>query len=149
MKSHRIVAMSLIAALGFGFAQAADVIATLSDMSGSVLVNQGREFVAAQPGAGLVPGDRVLARQGSEATLTFADGCKSSVAPGTMVTIPDMSPCKGGDLLVQSTNPGNSGALGVAGGAPDLSGAAIPLLAFFTTVTVGAILDNQRDTASP
>ncbi len=107
------VALASIAACAFAAAvQAQDPVATLSATQGNILVNQGSQFVPADPGLALMPGDRVLAQANGNAELTFRDGCKASVLAGTMVTVPSTSTCKGGVLLVQNTNPALTGALG-------------------------------------
>jgi hypothetical protein len=123
MKHYSIAFACLALACGVGSAAfAADnTAATLTAVRGDVEINQGVEFVPGKVGDLLVAGDRVMAvRRDSAGEVTFNDGCKLKVEPRTVVTIPDSKNCKGGFALVQSTNPGETGALGggSVGGAP-------------------------------
>lgn len=115
---YGIVFTGLALACGLGSpAYAANTEATLSAAEDNVMINQGAQFVPAQVGNLLAAGDRVMVAQGRAAEVTFNDGCKLKVQPGTVVTIPSASTCKGGVALVQSTNPGQTGALGASAGA--------------------------------
>ena len=121
MKHYSIAFACLALACGGGSAAyAAETAATLTAARGDVMINQGVEFVPAQVGNLLVAGDRVMAARDSAAEVTFNDGCKLKVQPGTVVTIPPSSTCNGCVALVENTNPGQAGPLGgsVGGGAP-------------------------------
>ena len=155
------LAFAAIAACAFAATvQAQDPVATLSATQGNILVNQGSQFVPADPGIALVPGDRVLAPAGANAELTFtADGCKASVLSGTMVTVPSTSTCKGGTLLVQNTNPALTGALGAgtatAAGTGAFAGATAAGTAAFAVAlggslyTVGHNIEQANDDDRP
>lgn len=98
------------------FALSAPVLAataTLSQASPGVLVNQGEQFQPAQPGQVLGTGDRVMVPGAGTALLTFDDGCQSQLQPDTLVTIPETSPCKGGQLVTQQVTPQGPTQVGV------------------------------------
>jgi hypothetical protein len=153
------LAFAAIAACAFAATvQAQDPVATLSATQGNILVNQGSQFVPADPGLALMPGDRVLAQANGNAEITFtADGCKASVLSGTMVTVPSTSTCKGGMLLVQNTNPAMTGALGAgtAAGTGAFAGAsAVGTAAFAVALggslyTVGHNIEQANDDDRP
>jgi hypothetical protein len=79
--------------------------ASLADVSGSVLVNRGEQFVAGTDGDVLGAGDRVMAMEGSTATLRFDDGCDVTVEGGTVVTLDEGSPCAGWLLATEAVAP--------------------------------------------
>ena len=90
------------------FALSAPVLAataTLSQASPGVLVNLGEQFQPGRPGQVLGTGDRVMVPGGGAAILTFEDGCQSQLQPDTLVTIPETSPCQGGQLVTQQVTP--------------------------------------------
>ena len=91
----------LFSSLGFtGAAVAAETAANLNDISGSVLANQGKAFIAAVPGQALAAGDRVMLMQGAGARMQFNDGCDVRLEGGTIITVPAVSTCAGGALDV-------------------------------------------------
>jgi hypothetical protein len=115
MKHYSIAFACLALACGVGSAASAadNTVATLTAVKGDLEINQGVEFVPGKVDDKLVAGDRVMAvRRDSAGEVTFNDGCKLKVEPRTVVTIADSKNCKGGFALVQSTNPGETGALG-------------------------------------
>ena len=69
--------------------------ATLQSVSGPVLINRGTGYKSATTGAEAKTGDVVIARPGASAQLVYADGCKTAVRPGSVVTIGAESPCAG------------------------------------------------------
>ena len=71
---YKLVAIS-VAFLCAGSALAASSVATINVTNGSVLVNQGKQFVTAQPSQVLAAGDRVMVMEGGKATTNYADGC--------------------------------------------------------------------------
>ena len=95
------IAASLFAASAF----AADSVATLSSQEGTVLVNQGEEFITANDNQSLKAGDRVMLMEGASAEITFADGCALPLVAGSLVDIPAVSPCAGGVANVQKMGP--------------------------------------------
>jgi hypothetical protein len=86
--------------------------ATMTDIEGSVSVNQGTEYVPARKDMRLKPGDRVMIREGGEVTIVFDDECRREVEENKIVTIPERSPCAGGVLAEQSLQPGGGSAIG-------------------------------------
>lgn len=95
------IAASLFAAS----AVAADPVATLSSQEGNVLVNQGEEFTTAADNQALMAGDRVMLMEGASAEITFADGCAFPLVAGSLVDIPEVSPCAGGVATTQKLGP--------------------------------------------
>jgi hypothetical protein len=90
------------AVLGFGLssgaALAADAVAaplqaTLKETTGSVLVNQGEQFVELAPGTMLKPGDRVMSMEDSKALIRYFDDCEVEVEEGNVYTIDERLPC--------------------------------------------------------
>jgi len=120
-------------------AAAIEPTATVNAITGSVLVNQGKQFVPVQSGQALVAGDRVMVMQDSGAALRFTDGCDVRLEGGTIVTVPTMSTCVGGQLEV-SRLAGNTtmASTGVGGGW---------ILAGVGTLAIGTIL--SEGTVSP
>lgn len=82
--SRSIIALGLLLSAGSAFAQPA---ATLSGLKGSVLVNQGKQFVSADSGQLLVVGDRVMVMEGGKAKLSFADGCVQELPAGSLAVV--------------------------------------------------------------
>ena len=79
-----------ILALGFALVAgtaAAQPAATLSGIEGSVLVNQGKQFVSAESGQLLVVGDRVMVMEGSGAKLSFSNGCVQTLPAGSLAVV--------------------------------------------------------------
>lgn len=96
MKTTWIMAFGL--GLLSGGVSAADAVsaplqATLKEITGSVLVNQGEQFVELAPGTDLKPGDRVMAMEDSKALVHFFDGCDVEVEAGNVYTIDERLPC--------------------------------------------------------
>lgn len=81
------LAFALTIALAASAGVAAQPAATLASAKGSVLVNQGKQFVSAQAGQLLTAGDRVMIMQGGSATLRFADGCVKNLDSGSMLLV--------------------------------------------------------------
>ncbi len=89
---------ALVLAMGVGRAQAADAVAaplqaTLKEVTGSVLVNQGEQFVELAPGTQLKPGDRVMSMEDSKALVRYFDDCEVEVEEGNVYTIDERLPC--------------------------------------------------------
>ncbi|GAB2496080.1 FecR family protein [Arenimonas alkanexedens] len=95
----------LIAALSATPALAAEPAAILSTQEGTVLVNQGDEFVTATENQALVAGDRVLVMEGARAEITFTDGCVLPLPEGSMLDLPAVSTCAGATAQLQKIGP--------------------------------------------
>ena len=77
----------LTALLSASIAYAGDPSITLSGQDGTVLVNSGKQFISAHAGQTLAPGDRILVMKGGKATLSYPNGCVSTVNPGSLVDV--------------------------------------------------------------
>jgi type V secretory pathway adhesin AidA len=86
-------------ALALAFSGAASA-ATLSSTNGSVMVNQGKQFVSAQKGQALAAGDRVMVMQDGSAVVRFDDGCDVTIDGGSVAVLPAVSTCAGGKMEV-------------------------------------------------
>ncbi|PZO06768.1 MAG: hypothetical protein DCF27_12080 [Lysobacteraceae bacterium] len=117
---------ALFAAPAFA-AETAEPAATLSAQQGTVLVNQGDEFITASEAQPLLAGDRVMVMEGGSAEITFTDGCVLPLESGSLLEVPALSTCAGTVASVQSIGPSYAEALG--GGSPVGWG---PILTFGT-----------------
>ncbi|HEY6544274.1 MAG TPA: hypothetical protein VIZ64_05220 [Dokdonella sp.] len=137
----------LIAAAG---GVAAQDVASITASEGTVLVNQGEQFVAVQSGQSVKAGDRVMASDGASANVRYPDGCDLRIAPGTLVTVPAVSPCAGGVPIVQNAAPAGTGAVGAgatAGG--NVATAAWIAGGVLAGVAVYHLVEDDDDTSSP
>lgn len=103
---------AILAALFAAPAFAAEPVATLSAQQGTVLVNQGDEFVTATESQALLAGDRVMVMEGGSAELTFTDGCVLPLVSGSLVDVPETSTCAGAVANVQNIGPSYAQAVG-------------------------------------
>jgi len=91
---------------------AAVATATLTNQDGTVLVNQGEQFITATDAQTLSVGDRVLVMEGGAAEITFADGCVLPLESGSMVSVPEASTCAGTVAQVERIGPSYAQAVG-------------------------------------
>ena len=105
------ITLALLSSTANAQAQA-DPVASASVVTGRVQVNQGEKFLPMRPGQQLKAGDRVMAMDDSQATISFADGCTLVVEEQTIVTVPATSTCAGGIANVQGIAPAGSSAVG-------------------------------------
>ena len=86
-----------IACLGMTFsaaaAEAPSANSTLREMSGHVSVNQGTEFFPASLDMRLKPGDKVMVKGKSSATIIFDDQCRLDIEANKVVTVSEQSAC--------------------------------------------------------
>ncbi len=84
--SPLLLAVALSAAAG---AQAAEkiVLASLGDVNGKVMINQGRGYVAARAGMEVSVGDRVIALEGASAQVLYKDGCVTSLKERNLLPV--------------------------------------------------------------
>jgi hypothetical protein len=94
----------------------ADSVATMGGTVGDVKINQGVEFVQAEPGQAVNAGDRILVMEGGSASITYSDGCEMKIPGGSLVTVPATSTCKGAQAHSQQIAPSDSGPVGSAAG---------------------------------
>jgi hypothetical protein len=106
------VAASLLATSAFAAEPAAQSVATLSGQEGTVLVNQGEQFITAADAQALQAGDRVMVMEGGSAILVFNDGCELVLGSGSLATIPAESTCDGAVASVQQIGPSYAQAVG-------------------------------------
>ena len=102
----------ILSALIAAPALAVEPVATLSAQEGTVLVNQGDQFITATSGQSLKAGDRVMIMEGGTAQVTFLDGCNIALGSGSLVEVPALSTCAGGVANVQSIGPSYAQAIG-------------------------------------
>lgn len=111
----RTVAMFSALVLAAPAFAADESVAVLSAQTGTVLVNQGEEFITASDAQPLMAGNRVMVMEGGSAQLTFLDGCVLAVASGSLLDVPATSTCAGTVASVQVIGPSYAQAVG----APD------------------------------
>ena len=79
--------------LGLGAVSAAEPVGTLSRVEGFAFVSQGAQYVAGREGMSLKEGDRVMVMDGGNAIISFADGCKYSLADNEVLSLGGTSTC--------------------------------------------------------
>jgi hypothetical protein len=91
----RAISFGLIlsAALGAVAAHAADRVAMLAAVEGTVLVSNKEGMAAGFKGQALAPGARVVATSKSRATIVYNDGCDVSIDENSRTTIRSGVPC--------------------------------------------------------
>jgi hypothetical protein len=68
-------------------------VATLSDISGSVLVDSGKGFQKVSSAAEVQPGSRVLVSKNSKATIAYAAGCSTALTGNSITTVAGADAC--------------------------------------------------------
>ncbi|HET9159013.1 MAG TPA: hypothetical protein VFN88_00240, partial [Caulobacteraceae bacterium] len=71
----------------------------VSSVSGAVAITQGGQTSALTSSTVLRPGDRVIAMDGGQAQVKFADGCVMHVQAKSMATVGATSPCAASGLV--------------------------------------------------
>jgi hypothetical protein len=107
-----LVATSLLLSSGAFAADAAPSTAVLGKQQGTVLVNQGEEFITAGDAQALKAGDRVMVMEGGSADILFPDGCVLPLSAGSMAVIPEVSTCAGSVAAVEQIGPAYAQAVG-------------------------------------
>ena len=125
MKLKTISSLLAASTIMVSGAAIADSQATLSNISGEVLVNQGESYITAQEGMPLNSGDQLMVMDGGQARVEFTDGCLHNMKGGDLYRISDKSACvvdASEQTGPQYTQQQGSYAvpLGVAAGAPVL-----------------------------
>ena len=138
-----------IATLGLAFAASAYAapVATLTEIKGNVLVNQGEEFRPATKGMRLNPGDRIMVQDDSAARLKFDDECPYPIGENKIVTVPEKSNCAGGEPLVQELEPTGGAAPGGATGTSN-RGVGI-MVGVVTAIDLWWLNEDDSDIVSP
>jgi len=70
--------------------------ASIDEIEGIVLVNQGQGFKRLAGPVGVPPGVRVMANPGGSATILYDNGCRERVEPGVIVTVKPEGVCQVG-----------------------------------------------------
>ena len=138
--------MGLGLALGANAAEAPKSNSALTESKGKVLVNTGKAFSPAVIDMRLKKGDRVMVQEGSEATITFDDGCKLKIEVNKLVTVPDQSSCAGAVVMQQGINPAGGSAIG---GGTAASNGALPIAAVLAFDAYMFFHEDESDTVSP
>ncbi len=108
----RNLVASVFAMLFAGSGLAATSVAILNVTNGSVLVNQGKQFITAQPSQILTAGDRVMVMEGGNAVVKYADGCIQTLTSGSLAVIAQQSACILGANTVAKISPVSAQAVG-------------------------------------
>lgn len=107
-----VATLSLFTAFFAASALAAEPVASLDGIQGTVLVNQGEKFITAEPGMSLASGDRILIMVGGQANLAFTDGCSLPLSAGSLTTVPAASTCSGAVAQTEQVGPMFAQAIG-------------------------------------
>lgn len=67
--------------------------AMLEDVRGEVLIGNEGGFVRVSDASKVGVGSNVMTLHEGHAVISYADGCKVTVGPGSLVTVADFSPC--------------------------------------------------------
>lgn len=134
-----LILSALVAAPAF----AADPAATLTAQQGTVLVNQGDEFITATEAQALQAGDRVMVMEGGSAEITFTDGCVLPLVSGSLVDVPEISTCAGAVAAVQNIGPSYAQAVGSR--ASDRRNYEPLVFGFFGALMVGLLMEGGPD----
>ncbi len=158
----KVGGLFLISAMACSGAMAADnsseKIATVSDLSGKVLVSAGSGFAPALQNVVLKPGDRVLVGNNSFATLSFKT-CDVALTEPTVFTVSDVAPCDAAVIQPVADLPGGGAYPPGGAGVPPVAAAPvippiITTLAFVGPVAIGCavkcgdLLDNEETPTS-
>jgi hypothetical protein len=84
-----------------GSALAGSSVGTLAQSEGTVLVNQGKQFITAQPNQALTAGDRIMVMEGSTASIKFANGCVRVISSGSLAMMTANASCDAGINITQ------------------------------------------------
>lgn len=79
-------------------------VATLTQVTGKVMVNKGKGYVAAKSGMSLGDNDRLITLDGSSAAVIYSDGCTSNVKANSVLAVSKALGCKAEVLSVQGNN---------------------------------------------
>ena len=89
--------------------------ATIEPVQGNLSLNRGQGFQPVNSRVDANVGDSVVVGPGGAAAVTYSDGCKVPVQPGSVTTIAPLSPCASGSLA-DDNNQNGLYFLGVAAG---------------------------------
>lgn len=126
----RLMASTILAV---GLVSAASA-ATLTGVSGPVLVDSGKGFVKVSANAEIPAGSRVMISKGGQAVLAYADGCSKTLGANTITTVVGSGACNA-PAQVASQNP-----------APAFVVPAIVIGGTATVVTIAAFATKDNST---
>lgn len=132
--------LSTMLCVGFAQAMAEETEATLMEVTGTVLVNQGKVYQPAQSGMKLSANTRVLTKDKAGAAVTSKQGCVTRLGANSLFVVKQPDPCHGG-ATAQKVDPAayasvtESGAGAATGGA---AGTGPGGLSTNTMVAIGA-----------
>jgi hypothetical protein len=78
--------------------------ATIEPVQGNLSLNQGQGFQPVNSRVNANVGDTVMVGPGGAAAVTYPDGCKVPVQPGTVTSIAPLSPCASGSRADDNNN---------------------------------------------
>jgi len=141
--------VGLAFALAAASATAAEPNATLSNVSGNVSVNQGKEFAPAQADMRLKPGDRIMVSEKGAATITFDDACRLDLGESKIITVPAKSACAGAVVAQQSIAPGGGGGGAAIGDTRHDNRGVWIMVAVVAGIDIWAMSEDDEQTSSP
>jgi hypothetical protein len=100
MRTVFILSSLILMSATAAFAEKPAPAAQLSGISGEILINSGEGFqpVTTQEPVALMPGTKVMVRDNSFATVSYAE-CAIALAEPTVFTVNDKAPCEQGAPL--------------------------------------------------
>ena len=130
--------MSSVAMIAFASAASA---ATLSDVSGSVLVDSGKGFTKVSAASDVPVGSRVMVTRGGKAVLAYADGCKKTLAANSITTVVKSDACEQSSQVAAQAGGGG----GIGGGGFGLSPTQVITGSLIAGAIVVPFLPNDND----
>ena len=113
MKGVSVSGVLAAAVLSAGVAVAEDAQTILTSVTSPVLVNQGESYVPAEAGMVLASGDQLVALQGGEAQVSYANGCVHQMAGNEVYRISSEDACAmPADAAVHQAAPSSPGSGG-------------------------------------
>ena len=99
---QRWVALVLLSGLALS-AGAAEPVAVLQQLQGTVFVSQGSAMVPAQEGMPLQAGYRVVAVAGGQVEVAYPDGCVAALPENSLLAVKGTDQCRLGQAQVRAT----------------------------------------------
>jgi hypothetical protein len=87
-------------------------IASVAQVEGSVLVNQGREYVLVHPGIQLRAGHRIMTLEKAGVSVVYKDGCVQRLNENAVMTLKSAGECSAKTAQVRSVGPHYAEAIG-------------------------------------
>lgn len=113
MKKQALKTGAVLFGLGIAMSVQADAqVAALGEVEGTVLVSQGKEYVAAQPGSALQAGSRILTMDKSGVAVVYKDGCTVRMKENSRLVLSGAGDCAFRTAQVKSVGPYYAQAIG-------------------------------------